>query len=232
MSLTDILKYQDEDMKLIALDKELSQSEPFKKFRYLSNENTGTQEELKAVIRKVQESYLTIDQFKSTIEKTLAEVKDLAVAAQDFEELKEVDLYEKKVAQLQKYIDQVDRDINRIDKEITANNQAAVNAYTKLRNINSNAEIVKKDCEVVRESQKVRRVEITANLKALESTVPADLLKKYNDVRKQNKTPVIVEFKESFCQGCNMEVDRNVSDSMRSGTIGECPNCGRLIYKL
>lgn len=66
---------------------------------------------------------------------------------------------------------------------------------------------------------------------SLENKIDADLLKKYNTIKK-NKGTAISEVKDSVCTGCNMLIPTMLVDRLNSqNEIIYCEFCGRILCK-
>ncbi len=66
---------------------------------------------------------------------------------------------------------------------------------------------------------------------ALAATVPAPLLKQYEQVRRSKRGIGMTNIVGQSCGGCNMKLPLHVLQRARKGTdITRCPSCGRILW--
>lgn len=71
---------------------------------------------------------------------------------------------------------------------------------------------------------------IKGNIKELEKFIDEELLKKFYDTKKYNKT-VICELKDGVCDGCKIRVSYETKSKLNENDIVHCDNCGRILFK-
>lgn len=232
MNLQQILNYQDVDRKLYALQKELATCQTAQKINYYTNTKNDAATEILKNIRILDEQMANFEKNKKSYEEINHEVKEIIDVCNSFEELKEVDFYEKKINQMLKELESIEREIiknnksieeiNKICKTSIANGMKCVQELSKL----------KLEYEEFKKSIESKIVPLKEDILKLEAGIGPDILEKYNQIRKLGKIPVLVKFneKDKSCSGCNMNIDYNLLGKLEEGVI-ECPNCSRIVYK-
>jgi len=67
--------------------------------------------------------------------------------------------------------------------------------------------------------------------KELQAHIPADLMMKYEKVRKRNRGIGVTSVWKSVCNGCHMNIPPQLyNEVQRSEELFSCPNCNRIIY--
>lgn len=234
MNLQDILNYQAVDKELFALEMQIKNSEEAKAlYNYTMKKKECTEDLLKG-IRDIDDAMVFVERFKDSYMKINNEIDELLEVLESFEERREVDLYEKKIAQYQKELESIEKELNKINRKILENETNCKNAINTILNCNKAIEDSKSKVEAMKNSLRDRVVEIKGRMQSLRKSIPEDILIKYEGIRKANKMPVLVEYddKSKICKGCGMDVDCNVANKVSNGEFVDCPNCGRLLYKL
>lgn len=66
---------------------------------------------------------------------------------------------------------------------------------------------------------------------ALQERMPADLLAKYEKVKKRNKGVGVISVWKAVCNGCHMNIPPQLYNELqRSEELLCCPNCNRIMY--
>ncbi len=65
----------------------------------------------------------------------------------------------------------------------------------------------------------------------LEKSVPADLLARYERIRKRNNGIGVIPVWKAVCSGCHMNIPPQLYNELqRSNDLLSCPNCNRIMY--
>ncbi|MDO8526519.1 MAG: C4-type zinc ribbon domain-containing protein [Deltaproteobacteria bacterium] len=111
----------------------------------------------------------------------------------------------------------------KINEEITQLKSQITDKESGYRQIEGELKKKQGDLETERSSISERRP-------ALLEELPAEILKKYDFIRRSYPDPV-AGVKREICQGCNMNIPPQLYNEMlRVMDLRNCPNCHRLIY--
>jgi len=65
----------------------------------------------------------------------------------------------------------------------------------------------------------------------LQKSIPADLLSRYEKIRKRNNGVGVISVWKSVCNGCHMNIPPQMYNELqRSTELLSCPNCNRIMY--
>jgi len=71
----------------------------------------------------------------------------------------------------------------------------------------------------------------TEKRNGLQKEIPADLLTRYERVRKRNNGIGVISVWKEVCNGCRMKIPPHLYNELqRSNELFSCPNCNRIIY--
>ncbi len=71
----------------------------------------------------------------------------------------------------------------------------------------------------------------TGKRAVLEKSVPADLLARYERIRKRNNGIGVIPVWKAVCSGCHMNIPPQLYNELqRSDDLLSCPNCNRIMY--
>ena len=93
------------------------------------------------------------------------------------------------------------------------------------------AEYSKKFAEL-KDGVKAETDALKTELANMQKSVDADLLKVYENKKKDKIFPVLYELKGNKCGKCGMELSMKSISDLSSGKTVECDNCHRLVYKI
>ncbi len=232
MNLQKILSYQEIDKKVYACEMELKQSKTAQEYAKAMTMYKAKTEDMMKKIREAEEIAVLVERYKQTYKNIFEEINGLSDVLESFEELKEIDKYEKKIAQFQKELLNIERELTRLSKKMDECIEISKKSLEQLKQLEEiimrSKFIMQKMKAEVEEKAKTHLLE----LKKLQAELPPNLIAKYNEIRKNKKMPVLVPASENYkaCLGCGMDISSDLSIKLQGGQIVECPNCGRLIY--
>ena len=100
-----------------------------------------------------------------------------------------------------------------------------------LKQAESNHEKEKKIIEDDLNAIDVDTVTWTEKRAVLEKSVPADLLARYERIRKRNNGIGVIPVWKAVCGGCHMNIPPQLYNELqRSDDLLSCPNCNRIMY--
>lgn len=229
MNLEKLLAYQEEDRKVWTLENKLRSSEEMKKMDENAKENVRAKEELASNSRRTEDLFHTVIRFNEEIKKLASEISDIVETVDDFEELREIDLYEKKVNQLSKLIEANEREIRNITRELDEIEKNYKNLLKLALHTQNEYKKYKDSYDAKRKALSAEAKICIAAREKLTGEVDPEFLARYKTIR-ASKMPVIVPLNGKSCF-CGMELDMSALAKLDSEGIANCPNCSRIVYK-
>ncbi len=232
MELQKILAYQDIDKKVYACELELKQSKTAQEYAKAMTMYKSRTEDMMKSIREADEVAVLAERYKQTYKNILDEINGLNEVLDSFEELKEIDKYEKKIAQFQKELLNIERELTRLSKKMDECIDISKKSLDDLKKLEDIIKVRKIDMQKIKTEIEGKAKGYLIELKKLQSELPSNLVEKYNQIRKNKKMPVLVPASNDYkaCSGCGMDISSDLTIKLQGGQIVECPNCGRLIY--
>lgn len=233
MSVEKMLKYQEVDMRLIRLENELKNSDFAKKmmtYQAATKKSfdvlTGFNDMAKSDMDAVRKLTLRYDE----IAKQMQELADENMKGCDD---KQIEYYSKQIEKLTQSLEELEREISRINKELSDISYKNVKEFEQAGKSSAAYRVNAEKFNALKKEKSVEAGAIMRDLKSMEASLDNALLDKYKKIR-ANKRPVFVPFRPpTSCGGCGMEVASDIINKLGEGRhIQECPNCGRIIYKL
>lgn len=232
MNLQKLLDYQEVDKKMYALEMQITNSDENKNLKSLLNTKKECSEEIVKGGKEIEACNAAIAKYKKRYDEMNYEIEELIDVLDSFEEPREIDLYEKKLAMQQKELESIEREISKIARSldgIEANCKATIAKVIKCNQLikDNKDSLEKKKAAMMNEVKEVR-----AQLAAFAKEIPPAVYEKYVVIRKRNKMPVVVPYNKEgkACGGCGMDIDYNMMSKLETEKVIECPNCSRLIY--
>ena len=231
-NIEKLLKYQQEDEKLIRIEQEVASSEERKRYMQAKNFMTKAPEKLDQIDARAAE-------IERTSEKLAKAYEELAEALKDFDSLDEmvssegadVAFYKKseldledKIKSLKGEIASLSAAVKSVDEEYKALKKKVISMQKQYKESH--------DVYIsYRDGKKKDMAAVEEELKGLAKDIPAALLGKYQTKRSERIFPILCEIKGDRCAKCGMELSLAGKEKLAKEGVVECENCHRFLYK-
>lgn len=230
--IEQLLKYQEEDAKLIKIEQEVAASEERKKYVQAKNFLTKAPDKLEQLESKANELNAVLVQLNGRYQ-------DICETLKDFENLDELVEGGADISFYKKNVSAITESIKFLKAEITALINKIKAADEEYQTLKKKTIAVQKQYKEYFESYKVYKdgklkltQEIQKNLKTLEKDLKPEMLAKYNEKRSERIFPVICSVSENGrCSKCGNELSIAGKETVNLGNVIECEHCHRLLYK-
>ncbi len=228
--LTNILKYQDLDSKLVSLQKSLDEHPLKKSVASMVAQVKGEQNKLITLENQAQATLKEFDSLKAEYEKSITKMNDLLKV--DTEKLSEAEFEAliKKTAELSNVLNNLERKVstsgmkvNQILQQFDAAKKNIIISRTKHKEAKEKYDAIKAQTEP-------QIAAIEKQMKDLEPTIDSAILAKYKHIRQDNIMPVFVPLTNNSCGGCRMEMSAAFVNKVKDKGCLECEQCRRLVY--
>lgn len=227
-----MLKYQETDGKLRAVEQEIAATEERKKYMTARKFLEKAPEKLEALDARAVE-------FKRIFERLEQKYAEIADTIKDYENLDEmvdeqggeISFYKKNAAAISDNLKSLRAEINKLVQQIekTAAEYAAAKKQTIA--MQKQYKEYKEKYAAVKESRAAEIAAIEAELAKIGKDIPAETLDKYKAKRKEKIFPVIVEVNGNRCPQCGMELSIAEISKLTDGRYIECDSCRRILFK-
>jgi predicted nucleic acid-binding Zn-ribbon protein len=229
--LQAILRYQEVDKKLLALEKELASSAErkeyakAKKFMEAAPEKLDALEakalSLKAEAAKLEEAYVRTEETLSdfdNLDELLASGADLS-------------FYKKKAAEKVEKLKRIKADLNALVGNINAVSAEYQTLKKQVIKMQKEFAEAKAKYAEVKASKDGEKKEIETELSAIAADISGELMTKYATKRKERVFPIVGVLKGDRCPLCSMELPLAAKNQLTGGSSIECEYCHGLIFK-
>ena len=228
--IANLIKYQETDKKLKEIEDKLSKSEEKKKaaqaFTYLSS----FPDAVAKLDKKAEELMSQLEAVSLKKNALSGQLKDISEEIENIDSEETAHYVIKKADELMSAIKALDETINKLSQAMTAvktEYDKAKVTYVKAKE--QYTEFGEKYNEL-KKNAKAEMDAIKAELDAIKKTISADLMKQYEDKRK-DKFPPLVMLNGNKCGACGMEISMKGISDLNNGDLVECDNCHKLVYK-
>lgn len=229
--INKLLEYQTVDAELREIEVSLKQSEERKKASQAKNFLNTVNESIAKLEQKAEE---LVSRFNSAV-KLHEKLSEEASEYEGFEDMDEEQLsyVKKKALSLAEEINNLSNSISQISKEIESVLKEFTQVKTDMKKAKAQyAEYAPKYNEL-KASKKGEIEAIEAKLAKIEKDIPADVMEKYKQRRKDKIFPVLNEAKEMsknvYCR-CGTQLPVTSYNNLKNGNVVECDSCHRLLY--
>lgn len=225
-----LLKYQEEDAKLLKVEREVSGSEERKNLAQAVNFVTKAAERLEALDAKARTLYLQLE----SLNKKYEEVSETLDEFQNLDELLEggadISFYKKNLAQVTERLKAIRQEVSALNKAIKESDEEFKTLYQKNRNMQKQGKELQEKYEKLKAEKRKESEEIKATLDGLAKDIDPLYLKHYLMKRSERVFPILCPAQNGRCSKCGSELSIAQKEKINSGSVVECDNCHRFLY--
>ncbi len=231
-----LLEYQEIDKQLIAIESEMSKSEVAVKYlsavKFLKTVNDSLEQinekaekllnKYNSILENVENYKKQIESYNKTAEKSSSEDELLAL--------------KKKFDETYSQIASLESELSKCKKEMEELNKEFVILYNKRKQMKEQYEENKPLYEKLKEEKKDDIEKLKQNLDKIRASISADIMKKYDNRRKDKKFPILLKVEKNdkmhYCPLCRTVFAISTVNNLLTGEIKECENerCHVLVY--
>ncbi len=230
--IEELLKYQETDGRLRAVEHEISSTEERKKYAAARKFLEKAPEKLDSLEAKAVELRHAFEQ----LEKKYAEIADTIRDYENLDEMigeqgGEISFYKKSATQIADNLRGLKAEINKLVSQIEAASKEYSAAKAQTIAMQKQYKEYKAKYAEVKESRAAEIASIEKELAELAKKVPKQALEKYNAKRKEKLFPVVCEVTGNRCPQCGMELSIAELSKISEGSFVECDSCRRILFK-
>lgn len=230
--IEELLRYQEEDGKLRAVEQEIAATDERKKYMAARKFLEKAPEKLDALESKAVE-------LKHVFELLEKKYEELADTLKDYENLDEmigeqggeIAFYRRNASQIADSLKGLRAEISKLAAQIEASSKEYKSAKKQTIAMQRQYKEYKEKYAQVKKSHEEQIASIETELKTLAQKVPADVLAKYSAKRKEKVYPVVCMVTDKRCPQCGMELSIAEIDKLSGGNFIECDSCHRILFK-
>lgn len=226
-----LLKYQEEDSKLLKIERDAATSEEWKNYSQSKSFLTKAPEKLDAMDAKARELETDLQKINKKYQEIAETLKDFENLDDLVEEGADISFYKKNATQLQEKLKSLKAEINALsktikdaDEEYKAMKKKTIAVQKQYTEHAAAYQEYKKG--VLAEMDKIRE-----ELKTLSSDIYPEVMKRYEIKRSERIFPIICAVAGDRCSKCGMELSIAGKEKIAHGEVTECENCHRFLYK-
>lgn len=227
----DLVKYQEIDAQLKAIEQEIGGSEERKKTAVAKKFLESVGDSVATLDNKAKELNAVFESLNKKRSELDEKAKEFENAIATCEDESEIAYIEKKAEELLQKATVLENELNTLTEEI--NN--AVSQYAQLKKKTADAKKQYNEYGAkyneLKKSKEGEMLSIKAQLNQLESKVNPALMEKYKTKRKDKMFPILYSVTGKLCSHCRMELSMAELNKLNTGEVIECDNCHCLIYK-
>lgn len=226
-----LLRYQEEDAKLLQIERDAASSEEWKNYSQAKSFLTKAPEKLDAMDGKAREMESLLDKLNKKYEEIEETLKDFENLDELVEGGADISFYKKNATQISEKLKSIKAEINALTKSVKDADEEYKALKKKTISVQKQyteySEVYKKYKE-----GKLREMDaIKKELEKLSKGIDAEVFKKYQVKRSERIFPIICEVKNDRCSKCGMELSIVGKEKISGGGVTECDNCHRFLYK-
>ena len=227
----NLVKYQETDAKLKAIEQEIGGSEERKKTAVAKKFLDTVSDSVQAYDKRAKE-------LASVYENLMKKRTELDDAAKEFEHAIEACEDEGEIAYLQKKADELLQKANSLENELNTLVDEMNGVLTQYSQLKAKTKQAKEQYSEYgakyNELKKSKEADMNAikdELAEIEKSIDPALMDKYKAKRKDKMFPILYSVSDKLCSHCRMELSMAELNKLGTGDIIECDNCRCLIYK-
>ena len=233
--LDKLLEYQQADLELAKLNKEMHSSPNYQKrsklqklLREQRDVINGFETELESHTSQLAAAQSQLD---SLLHDYDLEKSELEVMENDDEATpEELTESKKAIEKLVGKINSLSRELNALLESCDKLTESINTTFTKASKAKRDFDAVRTVCDEEKEVFAPRIDELTKKLDDIHADIPDDLFETYSTFKKNHAAPIAL-LSNGRCGGCHMALPAVVEKRVAAGnSIVRCENCGRILY--
>ena len=225
-----LLKYQQTDEKMLALEKETSQSEERKNFVQAKAFLTKAPEKLEALEAKAVELNALLDKLNKKYEEIYETLADFDHMDELIDGGADISFYKKNVLQITEKLKSIKSEVSALPKSIKDADEEYQSMKKKTISVQKQyaeySEVYKK----YKESKLTEVNKVKKELDVLAKEIDPEVMRKYEEKRSERIFPILCPVKSGRCSKCGNELSLVGKEKLSGGGVTECENCHRILY--
>ena len=228
--LNELLEYQKVDAKLRKIEQDVASSEEQKKYAQANKFMKSAPERFEAQHRRAAELAALRDGLIRRAEDITRQIAEYSELDEMVEEGGDVSFYKKNAQALLDRLRALKGEMQKLNSDIAA----TVEEYERFKKQGVLMQKQYKEYKAKRdELVGAHKQEVSAlreRLAEIGKKIPADILAKYQQKRKENIFPILAPLTGNMCV-CGMDFPLALQERLAGGNVVECEHCRRFVYK-
>lgn len=226
-----LLKYQQEDSKLLAIEKEAANSDERKNYTQAKNFLTKAPEKLTGLDAKARELTALLGELNKKYEEISETLNDFDNVDELVDGGADISFYKKNVLQITERLRSIKAEVAALSKSIKDADEEYQSMKKKTISVQKQyaeySEIYKK----YKESKLEEMNAVKKELAKLEKDIDPEVMRRYQIKRSERIFPILCAVKDGRCSKCGTELTLIGKEKISGGSVTECDNCHRFLYK-
>ena len=228
--LNELLEYQKVDAKLRKIEQDVASSEEQKKYAQANKFMKSAPERFEAQDRRAAELAALRDDLIRRAEDITRQIAEYSELDEMVEEGGDVSFYKKNAQALLDRLRALKGEMQKLNSDIAA----TVEEYERFKKQGVLMQKQYKEYKAKRdELVGAHKQEVSAlreRLAEIGKKIPADILARYQQKRKENIFPILAPLTGNMCV-CGMDFPLALQERLAGGNVVECEHCRRFVYK-
>ncbi|MBD5585123.1 MAG: hypothetical protein HDQ88_08570 [Clostridia bacterium] len=226
-----LLKYQQTDEKMLKIERETSNSEERKNYVQAKNFLTKAPEKLDSLDAKAVELNALLSELNKKYEEISETLSDFDHIDEMVDGGADISFYKKNVTQISEKLKSIKAEVASLSKAIKDADEEYQSMKKKTIAVQKQYAEASEVYKKFKESKQAEAVAVKKELDVLAKDIDAEVLKKYEIKRSERIFPILCPVKDGRCSKCGSELSLAGKEMISSGTVVECDNCHRILYK-
>lgn len=225
-----LLKYQQTDEKMLALEKETSQSEERKNFVQAKAFLTKAPEKLEALEAKAVELNALLDKLNKKYEEIYETLADFDHMDELIDGGADISFYKKNVLQITEKLKSIKSEVSALSKSIKDADEEYQSMKKKTISVQKQYAEYSEVYRKYKESKLTEVNKVKKELDVLAKEIDPEVMRKYEEKRSERIFPILCPVKSGRCSKCGNELSLVGKEKLSGGGVTECENCHRILY--
>lgn len=227
-----LLKYQEEDSKLLQIEREAANSEEWKNYSQSKSFLTKrAPEKLDSMDAKAREMTVMLEKLNKKYEDIAATIKDFEHLDELVEGGADIQFYKKNATQITEKLKSIKGEINALIKSMKEADEEYQSLKKKTIAVQKQYQEHSAKYQEYKKGKLAEMESIKKELDLLAKDINPEVMKRYVAKRSERIFPIICAVKNDRCSKCGMELSIVGKEKISAGNVTECENCHRFLYK-
>ena len=229
--IEQLLKYQQKDSELLKIESEAANSEERKNYVQAKNFLTKAPEKLLSLDAKAKELTALLDDLNKKYDEISETLSDFDNVDELVDGGADVSFYKKNVLQITERLRSIKAEVAALTKSIKDADEEYQGMKKKTISVQKQYAEYQEVYKKYKESKVAEMSAVQKELEKLAKDIDPEVMRKYQVKRSERIFPILCAEKGGRCSKCGTELTLIGKEKISSGSVTECDNCHRILYK-
>lgn len=231
MDFNAIIKYQEEDLKLFKIERDILNSKDRKIALEARDVLKSAEAQLKEMELKSADYKKQFDTLNNQFNNKKQKCDELKAKGEKATNEEEINTSINELSGVSRELQSLSSQLFNLIKQMDELSKNYVDLVKRIKTAREAYDKGRDKLNALKASKEQEKQELTAKLETLQKEVDGKIMEKYLQLRNENIMPVITKLRGDHCPSCGIEISEARLEELKTKGYIECESCRRVITK-